>query len=284
MFSVGLSAYGRCTQVRKLINLAGQGKRLDINSGMAVLKASGVDGMVRECPDLLVKYPRGFLLANERLRKPSKDFRAKEVFVLYGPTGTGKSYYALDHYPGHYRVPPPQRGSWWFDKYEGEEEVLLDEYASDPERIMPFGNLLELLDGYLIQVPYKGGYFWFKPKVIVITSNKHPRDWHPTCLWEALERRITHLFEYVGFRQRVIHKKPSGWSASEEASRAAALRTAASAAAASLDQEGPQEAQATGPPVPASQGDWATSPLHLLAGEEVERLLFSDELMPPYDE
>lgn len=257
---------------------AGQGKRLDLSAGMAVCKASGIDGMVAECPELLVKYPRGFLVYDERLRKPTKEFRKKEVYVLFGPPGTGKSYYALDHFPGHYRVPSPQGGSWWFDKYQGEEEVLFDEYGSEPARLLPYGTLLEYLDGFLLQVPYKGGHYWFKPAVVVLTSNYHPRLWYPTQIYEALERRITHLIEYVGFRQRRVIKCPQGWTSKADGVQAAASGTSASPAP--EHQEAAQEGQAQAASgVLASEGHISPSSLHFLAPEEVEKMLLSDEAL-----
>lgn len=192
---------------------------------MEIYKAGGIDRVAAECPDLLIKYPRGFLVLDERLRKPSKEYRKKEVsefavllwnwlspcfkvYVLYGPSELGKSQWAFDHYPDAYEVPSPQRGSWWFDKYEGQEEVVIDEYGTNRDELFGWNFFLKILDGRLIQVPYKGGHYWFKPKVIVITSNIHPREWYRDQDWRPLERRITHLFEFTSYKSYTIHKRP----------------------------------------------------------------------------
>lgn len=182
-----------------------------------------------------------------------------QVYVLYGATGCWKSRWAGDHYPSHYSVPPPQRGSWWFDKYEGEEEILLDEYGGEPSELLPWNFFLKFLDGYLMQVPYKGGHYWFKPKVIIITSNFHPKTWYPARDWAVLDRRITHIFYFHHKGAYRIEKQPSHYSSL-------------------LHPEG-SERQEEGAPeigVPTTEGD-NTSLSHLFSPEEVERMLMSDE-------
>lgn len=250
---------------------------------MAIVKARGIDGLAMECPELLIKYPRGFMVLDERLRKPSKEYRKKEVYVLYGPPGSCKTQFAHDYFPGHYRVPAPQGTNWWFDKYEGEEEVLFDDYAADPARKLTFGFLLELLDGYLCQVPYKGSHYWFKPKVVIITSNYHPTEWHPGALYEALDRRITHLIEYTGYRQKRIHKCPSGWSFQQF--RAATESIRASTGGTDRGQEEGEEGQeeedgSAGGGISSPTRGVSSSPLPFLTLPQVEQMLMSDETLP----
>jgi len=150
------------------------------------------------------------MVYDERIRQPSKEYQKKNVYVLFGPPGLCKSRWADDHFPGYYDVPAPQNGSWWFDKYQGEEVILFDEYGTSPTELLPWAFLLKLTDGRRIQVPYKGGYYYFKPKTIVFTSNKHPKDWYPQQAeyYPALERRITHLYQFTGYKRYTVLKRP----------------------------------------------------------------------------
>ena len=53
-----------------------------------------------------------------------------------------------------------------------------------------------LTDRYPIQVPIKGGFITWKPRVIVFTSNTHPKEWWPSLSdydWDTIERRITKI-------------------------------------------------------------------------------------------
>ena len=84
----------------------------------------------------------------------------------------------------------PQRGQW-FDGYEGQEDIIFEEYRGQ----LPYGMLLTLLDRYECPVQYKGGSIEFAPKRIVITSPMPPREWYDLCgphdKIDQLLRRIT---------------------------------------------------------------------------------------------
>ena len=47
-----------------------------------------------------------------------------EIIVITGPTGTGKSRYAKDKYPGAYWKP----NSKWWDGFYGQETIIMDEF------------------------------------------------------------------------------------------------------------------------------------------------------------
>lgn len=62
---------------------------------------------------------------------------------------------------------------------------------------MPLTQLLRILDIYPIQVPTKGSFCWFRPEVILVTTNTQPESWYDyekrQDSWAALRRR----FHYV---------------------------------------------------------------------------------------
>lgn len=112
----------------------------------------------------------------------------KEVFVLWGPTGVGKSRRAwseasLDAYP------KDPRTKFW-DGYRGHEHVVIDEFRGG----IDIAHMLRWLDRYPVLVEVKGSSTVLKAKKIWITSNLDPRNWYPLLddeTKEALLRRLT---------------------------------------------------------------------------------------------
>jgi len=117
-----------------------------------------------------------------RLICPIRDWMP-EVIVLIGPTGTGKSRWALQNTSNGYWK---QRSQWW-DGYENQEHVILDEFYG----WLPFDVLLRICDRYPLLVETKGGQTTFLAKKIVITSNKLPDTWYQNCYFQSFERRVT---------------------------------------------------------------------------------------------
>jgi len=124
-----------------------QGKRSDIDCGVEALKAGGLKRVAEESPSLLVKYPRGFDKLAQYICKPSNAFIKKEVHVLFGEPETGKTKWAYLNYPGLFRMPTPSYSSYWAGDYQGQEEVLLDDYGNSPQETYPWSFFLQVLDG-----------------------------------------------------------------------------------------------------------------------------------------
>lgn len=111
------------------------------------------------------------------------------VTVLHGPTGSGKTRRAFEHDPELWSYP----GSGWFDGYYGQATVLFDDFSGSEFKIT---FLLRLLDRYPMQVPVKGGFTWWAPEQIFITSNLSPDRWYPNAHIEhvrALQRRFSEV-------------------------------------------------------------------------------------------
>lgn len=114
------------------------------------------------------------------------------VTVYWGSTGTGKTRRVAelgDVYP--LRI--TESGTLWFDGYQGQRRLLIDEF---------YGNLkpsilLELLDKYRRQWPVKGGHVVGTWKEIYLTCNVHPSEWYgstvPTAVKAAIMRRLDHV-------------------------------------------------------------------------------------------
>lgn len=135
----------------------------------------------REEPLFYVRYYRGI---EKLLSTPhgGLNFRTVEVTWLYGKTGVGKTRQVMEM-DSVYKLDPPYN---WFDGYEGEDILLLDDYENDS---IARGMLLNMLDGYRLRLPIKGSHTWAEWTKVFVTSNEHPCAY---TLWDkALERRVT---------------------------------------------------------------------------------------------
>lgn len=145
--------------------------------------------------------------------KPKLEVAPKKVVWIYGGTGTGKSRKATTFLDpeDYWRA----RGTLqWFDGYDGEKTVWIDEFRADFCRLH---NLLEYLDEWNVNVPVKGGFTLWNPELIVITTIYPPERIYKgsKCRGEdirQLMRRISLILvpderiagsKYWSFRERV---------------------------------------------------------------------------------
>lgn len=127
---------------------------------------------------------------------PSENAAKREVVLYVGKPGIGKTTQArsgLDLGVDLWMLPVGK--DVWFDGYDGHETVLMDDFVGQ----FALSQLLRLLHSYVEQVPVKGGFTWWNPKKIIITSNMHPSRWYDyakrTEHYKALCWRITKVYE-----------------------------------------------------------------------------------------
>jgi len=130
------------------------------------------------------QYKRGKRLQSDR--EPPK------VYIRIGPPGTGKSRWLDEQFGLTGWVEAPDNTGKWFDGCDTSDVVVFNDV--DRCACPPLDVFKKLTDRYPGKRPVKGGFIWFKPKVIVFTSNSHWKEWWPN-LTEfdigAIERRIT---------------------------------------------------------------------------------------------
>lgn len=129
-------------------------------------------------------------------------FEKKNIHWFYGGTGTGKTRTAWEEAKEKYgeSVWVSKTNDQWFDGYEGQSGVILDDIRSGT---WGFANLLRITDRYPIDVAVKGGFRKWRPKEIWITAPVEPRELYrnyktdePYDGIEQLERRIDELREF----------------------------------------------------------------------------------------
>lgn len=125
-------------------------------------------------------------------RESDRQLVGVKVYTLYGASGVGKTYAAINILAGgkdYYicEAPSHKDSKVWFDGYEGQKTLILDDFEGN---FCSFRYLLRLLDHYKFKVEVKGGFAWATWTTVVITSNIHPAGWYTGHELSPLRRRL----------------------------------------------------------------------------------------------
>lgn len=189
---------------------AQQGNRTDLDHALSILQNNGkLHNVLEEAPSTFIKYHKGLQAAESLIIKQRlPTIRDVKVTVLYGPTGTGKTHRAMHSSSSVFRLPRYNKDKVWFDGYDGELVLVIDEFHGQIE----FNYFKELIDKYKMQVEIKGSMKWAEWTQVIITSNKHPKEWYPDLTiqeFEQLARRI-HEIEELSVPWDEVNKLTSG--------------------------------------------------------------------------
>jgi len=179
-------------------NDSGQGSRSDLTEIAEKIKqGEEMRSIVEQHSASFIRYSRGIERVDQLLRPRRKVDWEMEVVVLWGDPGAGKTELAKRTWPEAYRF-MQQRGSTpWWNGYNGEETILIDEFANN----FSYHYGLSLLGEAGMRVEVKGGDCTLYAKTIVITSMDPPTEWWPnvTKHRKALYRRLTRVYRMKGF-------------------------------------------------------------------------------------
>lgn len=155
---------------------AGRGRRTDLEEIREAIRGGIEEAELADSYfSQWCQYRRSFA-AFAGLLRPPLSRPELQVYLLHGPTGSGKTRFAS-------QWSQENGGVWmsgdpklqWFDGYGGEPNVIIDDFAGEA----PFRFLLRVLDIYPIRVPIKGGFAPFNATRIFITANSTPEYWYP---------------------------------------------------------------------------------------------------------
>lgn len=129
-----------------------------------------------------------------------------EVYWYYGPPGSGKTKRALEE-SGEDRYCTGSSGKW-FEGYDGHENLVIDDFRQE---MMPFNNLIRLLDRTEYRFEHKGGSRQCLAKAIWITSPFHPKYVYEDSKEDMnqLLRRIDEII-YFGKNYTEVSTQKSG--------------------------------------------------------------------------
>ncbi len=172
----------------------GRGARTDLVDVVDLIDTGGSYASVAASfPLQFIRYHRG-IHEYVSVSRPASQRPAPLVFVLWGPTGVGKSRLAADVYPDAYWWSPSANGSHYALGYSGQQSVIFDDYYGS----IPYPFLLRILDRYKLTVNVQGTNVAFRAHQFIFTSNHPPQHWYPHADFpdqSALFRRLTNIYE-----------------------------------------------------------------------------------------
>ena len=165
-----------------------------------------------EFPAESIQFRRSIMEAcrEEKRREYRHKFRDVHVTVFYGDPGTGKtrSVYDTEGVENIFTLTKCHNGSIWFDGYDYEPVLLIDDFRG----WIAFEMLLKILDRPPYRLAIKGSYDYAAWTKVYITSNHPIEDWYRSdaghCI-PALRRRI-HRVEHFSSDHPWRPAEPSG--------------------------------------------------------------------------
>ena len=180
------------------------GKRTDIaNLAEDLQSGHDLDTLYDSHLPVILKYSRGFEKARAHYQRRRVDkFRQVTCIVCWGPTRSGKTRSVYERHYGNLYI----ADHWpWFDNYDGEKILLLDDFYGG----IPAHKLLRIMDGYRMDCAVKGGFVPANWNMIYFTSNIPPCEWYTKLdetgrrhdnltpeVREALNARITKVIYF----------------------------------------------------------------------------------------
>ena len=129
-------------------------------------------------------------------RAPPPSWRNVQVFLYWGPTGSGKSRTVYEKYPELYKKDDTE----WWEGYTDQTVIFFEEFYGQHK----IASMLKWLDGYPERLQVKGTSAMSYWTTVIIASNVHRDQWWahatqaiPFAVRAALERRLPndHCFE-----------------------------------------------------------------------------------------
>lgn len=172
-----------------------QGNRTDLQAVVdTIQEAKNIRDVVISHPRESIKYSRGIQFTYRHIKAPIQH-KKPDVWLFYGPTGTGKTRFAM-HFEGTFKK---SGDSEWFDGYDNHDILLMDDFAGGRSK-MSLSALLNYLDRYPVKLPIKGDFVDRNCSRIIVTTNIHPRFWYKyedrEAHYNALARRFTRVLYF----------------------------------------------------------------------------------------
>lgn len=209
----------------------GAGTRSDLSAACEIARSGRP---LTEIDDVtLVRNYRGLQFLS-RVHNPPAMRDSVAVMCIYGPPGIGKTTACYERFDSQPFTPTiTENGMAWFDGYEGQEILLLDDYKGQ----LPIHQFNQICDRFPYLAPVKGGFVAARWRLVVILTNVDPEHWYARYGQRqdevgAVYRRIgygpewqgnpeQHRFEHVQTREELLALFPDRSSAASAAASAA---------------------------------------------------------------
>lgn len=151
--------------------------------------------MIDKHPKLIGAYYNAFARAR-RMYLKGIPVGAKQIFIITGPTGSGKSRMVYDiEGDDHEKIwtcPIGFKGEW-FDGYDGQEAVHFEEFEGEIE----YRDFKRMTDRYKAEIPVKGDFAPWCPKRIYFTTTIDYTRWYQRRDLSELFRRVEEFGQII---------------------------------------------------------------------------------------
>lgn len=140
-------------------------------------------------PCILIQHYTNLEKVGFAAKRAYTDLDVLDNVWVHGAPGVGKSMWARSQARPGERLYFKDAMNKWFDGYQHEELVVIDDFEKDSKYQ---AHLLKTLgDRYPLRVEIKGASAWVRPKRVIITSNYKIEDiWDDPAIVAALKRRF----------------------------------------------------------------------------------------------
>lgn len=136
--------------------------------------------------DIFIRYIRNLEHIGKRSRVTPEPRGDVTGLWIVGQTGTGKSRFCIENYPGAYY----KAVNKWWDGYADEEVAVIEDVDKRHSDFIVY--FLKIWgDRYPFRAEVKGGSLMIRPTKVIITSNYHPEElWTEQSDLEPILRRF----------------------------------------------------------------------------------------------
>lgn len=181
----------------KLGDFVSRGYRSDLHNIKDDLKeGKGLYDIMENYTGDFLRYHSGIGKMKELIDKKKRQeigYKQPEVTVLYGKAGEGKTNYIYSKYgyENVFKISRYDDPKFMFNGYENERVLVLDDFYGG----IQYSYLLQLLDGYPLDLNVKNGVRYNYFDKVYITSNDLPYKWYSKGIQDNLKRRIKSCLE-----------------------------------------------------------------------------------------
>jgi len=155
--------------------------------GARILHGDPLGLIMRDFIPMFIRHPAGirFVASLVAATNTPDEWQPTQLHIIHGGTGVGKSRWVRSYCATHSLslwVQPVNSRGLWYDGYDHHAAALFDDFDGD----MPFRDMLRITEGYRVQVPVKGGFVSWHPRVVFITSDV----WHGLWSWPKGKERV----------------------------------------------------------------------------------------------
>lgn len=180
------------------ISESSQGKRTDLDAAVAIIQAGGgLKQVAREMPSQYVLFHRGLANLAEALAPEREPGEPREIIIIWGERGTGKSYFAHHLFGASLYLPDRNNsGKLSFETYNQEKTLLLDEFSGKEN--LSLSDLKLICDRHKVNLPGRGKSVAGNYDRVIIVSNIDPLRWYdngPDAYWNPMKRRIAAMYQ-----------------------------------------------------------------------------------------